>query len=252
MTILPSPVSRLSISSRVAILLAFQVLIGPSAHSQAAPPPSQLTKEQIVQRIDQAVQQRTDGISGYTVQEQYDLYRNSDPTPAAQETIKTTYTRAVGKDYTPIAQSGSSLLRSAVIDHVLAGEKELNLAANREGTLITSKNYEITPQPGTAEVNGRQCVLVTLKPLRKSPHLFNGKMWVDSTDFTIVRLQGTPSQSPSVFAGQATVARDYAKVDGFAMATHAEAHSHTFLFGETTPKIDYTNYNIDRDPTASH
>ena len=249
MTILPSPTSRLRSSSRFAILLAFflpELVVFP-AHSQSAQPP-QLTSEQIVQRIDEAVQQRSNAIAGYTVQEQYNLYRNSDANPSAQETIKTTYTRAVGKDYTPIAQSGSALLRSAVIDHVLAGEKELNLAANREGALITSKNYEITPQPGTAEVNGLQCILVTLKPLRKSTHLFNGKMWVDASDFTIVRLEGTPSESPSVFAGQATVARDYAKVEGFAMATQAEAHSHTFLFGDTTLKIDYANYKIDLDP----
>src|SRR5271168_3988134 len=160
MTILPSPASRLRSSSRFAILLAFFLpeLTGLPAHSQSAPP-SQLTNEQIVQRIDEAVQQRSNAISSYTLQEQYNLYRNSDADPSAQETIKTTYTRAVGKDYTPIAQSGSALLRSAVIDHVLAGEKELNLAANREGALITSKNYEISPQPGAAEVNGRQCVL---------------------------------------------------------------------------------------------
>jgi hypothetical protein len=246
MTILPSPKSGLRISSQFAALLVLAALSIVPARSQSASAPQ--TNQQVVQRIDEAVQQRTDGISGYTVQEQYDVYRNGDTDPSARETIKTTYTRAVGKDYAAVAQSGSALLRSAVIDHVLAGEKELNLAANREGALITSRNYEITPQPGTVDLNGHACVLVTLKPLRKSPHLFNGKMWVDASDFTIVRLEGRPSQSPSVFAGQATVARDYAKVDGFAMATHAEAHSHTLLFGDTTLKIDYTEYKIDLDP----
>jgi outer membrane lipoprotein-sorting protein len=213
--------------------------------------PSTKTDAEIIQGIDAAVYSRFNAISGYTVQEQYTLYRNADPTPAAEETIKTVYTRAVGKEYTPIAQSGSAFLRSAVIDRVLAGEKDLNLAANREGALITSKNYEFHPQPGVVDLNGRQCIVVTLKPLRKSPHLFNGKMWIDASDYTVVRLQGAPSQSPSIFAGQATVARDYIKVDGFSMATHAEARSHTFLFGETLLKIDYTNYQIQRDPSAT-
>jgi len=205
---------------------------------------------EIIRGIDAAVYARSNAISTYTVQEQYSIYRNGEPTPAAEETIHTVYTRDVGKEYTPTAQSGSAFLRSAVIDKVLAGEKDLNLAANREGALITSKNYEFDPHPGTVERTGQQCILVTLKPLRKSPHLFTGKMWIDASDYTIVRLEGAPSQAPSVFAGQTTVARDYAKTGGFAMATHAEARSHTFLFGDTLLKIDYTNYEIQQDSSA--
>jgi hypothetical protein len=206
-------------------------------------------KTEIVHHIDAAVALRAKSIAHYTVQEQYDLYRNTDTTPAAQETIQTTYDRATGKQYTVAAQSGSSFLRSAVIDKLLAGEKDLNLPANREASWLTSSNYQMQPQSGTVQINNRTCILVIIKPLRKSPHLFDGKLWVDSADFTIVRLEGTPSQSPSFFAGQSTVARDYAKFDGFAMATHAEGHSHSFLFGDTTLKIDYTNYKIETLPT---
>jgi len=214
------------------------------------PAPSTKTDAEIIRGIDDSVSRRTNTISTYTVQEQYTLYRNGDTTPAAEETIQTVYTRAIGKEYTPIAQSGSAFLRSAVIDKVLAGEKDLNLAANREGALITSKNYDLQPQPGSVDLNGRTCILVTLKPRRKSPHLFTGKMWIDASDYTVVRLAGAPSQSPSIFAGQTTVARDYIKIDGFSMATHAEARSHTFLFGDTLLKIDYTNYKIQQDPPA--
>jgi hypothetical protein len=32
------------------------------------------------------------------------------------------------------------------------------------------------------------------------------------------------------------------------MAQHAEMHSHSFLFGETLMKIDYSNYQIQTDP----
>lgn len=214
------------------------------------PAPTAKSDAEIIHGIDDSVSRRTNAISTYSVQEQYSLYRNGDTTPAAEETIKTVYTRAVGKEYTPIAQSGSAFLRGAVIDKVLAGEKDLNLAANRDGALITSKNYDLQPQPGAVDLNGHQCILVTLKPLRKSPHLFTGKMWIDASDYTVVRLEGAPSQSPSIFAGQTTVARDYIKIDGFSMATHAEAHSHTFLFGDTILKIDYTNYKIQQDPSA--
>ncbi|HEX4321524.1 MAG TPA: hypothetical protein VHZ52_11510 [Acidobacteriaceae bacterium] len=212
---------------------------------------SEPTDQQIIQGIDAAVLARARSISRYTVQEHYFLYRNGEANPAAEETIQTVYLRATGKEYTHLSQSGSALWRAEVIDKILAGEKDLNLANHREGAWITSKNYELHPEPGRVQQNGVQCIVVDLKPLRKSPHLFNGKIWVDASDYTVVRLEGIPSQSPNVLAGQATVSREYIKIDGFSMATHAQAHSHTFLFGDTLLKIDYSGYKIETDHSAS-
>ena len=87
-----------------------------------------------------------------------------------------------------------------------------------------------------------------LKPLRKTPHLIDGKIWVDAASFTLVRLEGSPSESPSIFAGDTTLSRNYTDIEGFSMALHAEAHSHNFLFGSTVLKIDYTGYSIQTGP----
>jgi hypothetical protein len=214
-------------------------------------PVERLSDEEIVKRVDAAVYQRFNSVTGYTVREQYSLFRNGETTPAAQETIQTVYDRSTGKTYTPVSQSGSAILRSAIIDHVLAAEKEVNLPANREGALITSHNYDLKPEPGSVEKNGRQCIVVDLHPRRKSSHLFTGKAFVDAADFTVVHIEGAPSQSPSFLAGETTVSRDYAKIDGFSMATHAEARSHSFLFGDTLITIDYSGYKIDSTPAAN-
>jgi hypothetical protein len=219
-----------------------------SQMASQASTPDRPSDQEIVQRIDAAVYQRFNAVKGYTVREQYSLYRNGAAEPSAQETIQTVYERSSGKQYTAVAQSGSSLMRSAVIDHVLASEKEINLPANREAALITSRNYDLRPEPGFVEKNGRQCVVVDLNPRRKSPHLFTGKAFVDASDFTVVHIEGAPSQSPSFMAGDTKVARDYVKIDGFSMATHAEAHSHSFLFGDTLLTIDYSGYQIDQTP----
>jgi hypothetical protein len=210
-----------------------------------------LSNQQIVQRIDEAVYQRLNAIPRFTVQEQYKIFRNGSTTPAAQETVLTTYIRDQGKDYKPLAQSGSAVLRSYVIDKVLAGEKDVNVPANREGALMTSRNYDLRPEPGTTQRNGLTCIIVDLHPRHKSPHLFTGKVWLDASDYTIVHIEGAPSQSPSIFAGQTNVSRDYAKFSGYAMATHAEAHSHSFFFGDTLITIDYSDYHIDLDPATS-
>jgi hypothetical protein len=225
------------------------------SHAQSPQAASRPTDAEIIQRIDHAVQYRAQTINSYTVQEIYSIYRNGEANPSVQVTVKTQYTRANGKDYTPISETGSSILRSAVIDRVLANEKEMAKAANRESVAVTSANYEMHPQPGIVSRNGRDCVLVEIQARRKIPYLFNGKAWFDATDFTLVHIEGAPAASPSFFAGQTGGVRDYDKVDGFSMAQHAELHSHSFLFGDTLMKIDYSNYQIQLEPklaAASH
>jgi len=233
-------------SRRILGVLMFFLCIESAAHISAQE--ATLSSEEIIHRIDAAVRMRSESISAYTVHEHYSVYRNGEANPSAEETVRTEYTRATGKHYIPVSQSGSSLIRSAVIGKVLAGEEELNRPANRDSILITSANYEMHPHPDRVELNGHTCVIVDLKPLRKSPHLFDGKVWIDASDFTIVRLEGTPSQTPSWLVSQSGVSRDYAKVEGFAMAIHAEARAHSFLFGDTLLKIEYTDYNIQLEP----
>jgi hypothetical protein len=203
-----------------------------------------LSQEEVIRGIDAAVDHRSRMVSSYTVQELYSIYRNNEAKPSVEVTVNTVYTRATGKDYTTVAVTGSSLLRSAVVDKVIANEKEMAKASNRESVAITSANYEMTLLPGVVLQNGHTCVRIKLKARRKIPYLFNGMAWFDATDFTLVHIEGGPAASPSFFAGTTNGVRDYSKVDGFSMAQHAELHSHSFLFGDTVMKIDYSNYQI--------
>jgi hypothetical protein len=59
---------------------------------------------------------------------------------------------------------------------------------------------------------------------------------------------GTATQSASIFTGAAKVMRQYASVNGFAMATQARAVSDSFLLGRTTVTIDYRDYQIELRP----
>lgn len=198
----------------------------------------------ILQGIDAAVNAREQGLLGYTVTEHYAVFRNKDQVnPAAEMTVKTTYRKDVGKSYAILSESGSNLLRKQVLEPILDRERELTEPANRATAVITSANYEMAVK-GAQEVDGRNCVLVALRPRRESTYLFNGTIWVDAQDYSIVQLEGTASKSPTVLTGPAQVTRQYTMIDGFPMATHAKAVSNSWLLGQTTIKIDYTGYEM--------
>ena len=237
------------------LFCAIALLAGISASAQTPTPattPTQAstplpTKEEAIQRIDAAVHARTEAIAGYSVEEHYAIFRNGEQHPSAEVTVKTVYDRATGKEYTPIAQSGSDLLRSIVIDKVIANEKEMAKAANRESVSVTSANYDMEPEPAPATLNNHDCLIMDLRARRKATYLFNGKAWFDLADFTLLHLEGSPAQSVSFMAGDTTGTRDYEKIQGFSMATRANVHSHSFLMGTTVMTIDYTNYQIQLD-----
>lgn len=203
----------------------------------------------VIQGIDAAVKARVDSIAGYTVTEHYAVFRGGDETHSVAEmTVKTTYKKESGKNYAILSESGSAMIRRLGLDSVLASEKDINLPDKVAQSWITSANYDMTPKPGTQQIDGRECLAVAINPRRKAPNLIVGTLWVDAKDYTIVRLEGVSSKAPSIFAGVTHVMRQYTNIDSFAMATHARAESTTFLYGKTIVKIDYTDYNIQLRP----
>jgi len=240
--------SRTSGSWKAPLRVALFLLASLGA-GQAADLP--LDQEAAIRRVDQAVMMRVNRIAGYTVTEHYSVFRGKDEThPVAEMTVRTTYRPEVGKSYQILSQSGSALVRRLGLDPLLEREKEINLPANVSHAWITSANYDMQLKPGTQTLNGRPCLEFAITPKQKAPNLIVGSFWVDAKDYTIARLEGVASKSPSVFAGETHMMRQYANIDGFSMATHARAESSTFLYGRTVVTIDYTGYHIDVRPGA--
>jgi len=200
----------------------------------------------VVEQVDAAVKARSESIAGYTVTEHYAVYRNKDEVhPVAEMTVNTCYQKNTGKSYVIVAQSGSEIIRNLVLSAILDNEKHLNLPSVREGAWITSANYTMNlNSPGTLQLNGRDCLVLSLTPRIKMPYLIEGTLWVDLIDGSIIQVQGTTSRSSSFLTGRTQLIRQYANIDGLSEATHFRAVSNSFLFGETIVTIDYTNYQI--------
>lgn len=238
-----------SVIARAIATASFLICFGIAAPGVPAAS-QQLDESSVIQHIDAAVKARLDNVIGYTVTEHYAVFRNNDELhPVAEMTVHTVYNVETGKTYTPISQSGSSIIRSQVLGTILDNEQRVNQPGNREASWITSANYQMKLKPGGIQLlDGRECLLLTLAPKRTSPSLFSGTLWIDAKDYSIVQLVGTASKSPSFIAGPAEAMRQYAPVSGFAQATHASAVSNSFLFGRTEVKIDYLDYQVQLRP----
>jgi len=234
-----------------------QTLLGIVAISFLAFPGLMLWAQQpdsasVVRNVDAAVRARIDNVVGYTVTEHYAVYRANDEIhPVAEMTVKTTYAQNTGKSYAIMSQSGSTVVRNVVLNTILDNEKRLNQPGVRESAWITSANYEMKLEAvGTQTLDGRNCLILAVNPRRKATYLFEGTLWVDSKDGSIVQLQGTASKSSSMLTGPTQLVRQYANIGGFSEATHARAVSYGSLLGETIVKIDYQDYQIQLRPSV--
>ncbi len=229
----------------VSRILCSCLLIGSSSLPPADAQPDADTT--ILQGIDASVHARENYLLGYTVTEHYAVFRNRDEQhPTAEMVVQTTYRRDLGKNFSIVSATGPLLLRK-MLETILDRERKMTQPANRATAVITPGNYEMTVKDSET-VDGRNCVAVAIKPRRVSPYLFNGTIWVDAQNQSIVQLSGISAKSPSILTGPSEVFRQYTQIDGLPMATHAKAVSNSSLLGQTTIKIDYTGYQMQLQP----
>jgi hypothetical protein len=200
----------------------------------------------IIHGIDTAVQSRTENVLGFTDIEHYAVYRGSDQThPAAEMTVRFTYKKGIGKTYAILSQSGSDLVLKFGLHPLLENDVNINDPAKIGQSLFISANFEMKLKSGGAQsLDGRTCYALDITPRRDAPNMIDGIIWVDVRDYTLVKVQGIASKSPSIFAGTTHMMRDYINIHGYAMATHARAESNSFFFGRTVVVIDYSDYHL--------
>jgi hypothetical protein len=214
----------------------------PPAMNRAAQHPDQAA---VIRQIDAAVFARVNNILEFTDVEHYSVYRGGDEThPAAEMTVRDTYKKGVGKEYTVLSESGSGLILHFGLKPLIENEKTINLPGNVEKSWFTSANYEMKLKPGVMRLNSRDCYVLDIKPRGEAPNLIIGTLWADVKDGFVVQIEGVASKNPSVLAGTTHMMRQYANISEFSMATHARAESTSALFGHTVVTIDYSGYQL--------
>lgn len=209
--------------------------------------------EAIVRSVDGAVQARYNNILAFTDSEHYAVYRGDDEThPVAEMTVIDNYKKGVGKSYTIVSESGSSIILKFGLRPLLENEKQINLPGNLEKSWFISDNYQMKLRPGgPVRLNGRACYIFDIAARNKAPNTMNGSMWVDASDGTLAQIDGMATEAASVFSGPAHMHREYANIEGYSMAMRARAESKSAVFGRTVVTIDYSHYKLQIQAAAA-
>jgi len=203
----------------------------------------------VVQGIENAQRYKEQCLAGLTATEHY-VVKNSHFNEAALMTVHVSYKRGAGKTYEVVSRSGPGLLQRRVLDRLLEEESAMSRGTERERSLLTTANYSMELS-GSQEIAGRQCYVLNLAPKSRNTHLLKGRAWIDSTTFSLVRIEGRPTASPSFWTGKPLIVRDYMPVQGFWLAEHSHATSEGFFAGTTQLDVHYTEYSISPDVRTS-
>ncbi len=224
------------------IVMAFFAVAGAWASSGSLPATTNLTADQIVarmqthDRIQQQELQHYQSVRVYRVE-----YRGYSARIAARMKVLFSYDATTGKSFRILSRSGSSFLCDDVLKRAVESEEQ---ASRQKGsTALTSANYSFRLL-GTDQVNGRPAYILDVTPLKPEKFLYKGKIWVDATDFALVKIEATPAKNPSFWISRTAIWYSNAITDGFWLPQETKSKTSVRIGGTAVLTIDYGPYQI--------
>ena len=160
----------------------------------------------------------------------------------AKETVRMDYVAPDRKTFVTIAEEGSSVVRHLVLKRLMETEASAAAGQDRRDSSITPANY-IFRLLGEEDLGPHHCFVVEALPQRRDKYLFEGKIWIESQDFAVVRITGHPAKNPSFWIKRADFVRQYEKIGDFWLPAMDQTFVEVRLYGK---KILSIEHHIDR------
>ena len=100
-----------------------------------------------------------------------------------------------------VASSGSSYVPGALVS--LDGPEHF-------ATQINSENYSFR-MIEISRIDGRMAYVIKATPKREDKSLFRGRIWVDTEDYALARVEGEPAKNPSFWTKSVHFVQQYRK-----------------------------------------
>ena len=187
-------------------------------------------------------QQRDATLLGYTEQR---TYKVTDTTGKvrAEESGQMEYHAPDKKTFVTSSESGSGMVRRMALKPLIASEIETTSGKQHHDSSISPANYTFELL-GEQQVGPYRCFVVRATPKRQDKYLFEGKVWIDTQDYAVVRIAGHPAKKLSFWIERADFVREYQKIDGFWLSKKDETFVKVRMYGQKILIIDHQNYTV--------
>jgi hypothetical protein len=229
-------------------LALWMLVCSPVARTQSsAPPPiaeSRLSMQQVLSKLVEKNAERADALQKYQGRRFYSLDYKGFPTSFhAEMVVDMTYMAPATKQFKIVSQSGPDWLVDRVLKRLLETEQEASTEENRARVALDSSNYEFSGFEHLDALDNCSYV-ISVEPKIPSKLLYRGRIWVDSTDFSVCRIEAEPSKNPSFWIKKTDIHHSYLKIGDFWLPEKNESVSAIRGGGRAVLIIKYQNYEI--------
>jgi hypothetical protein len=150
------------------------------------------------------------------------------------------------KTFTVDSESGSGLVRHMALNPLIKSEIETAVGKEHHDSAISADNYSLNLL-GEQQVGPYRCFVAQAVPKRKDKYLFEGKLWIDVQDYSVVRIEGHPAKKLSFWIERADFVRQYQKIEGFWLPQKDQTLVQVRLYGKKILNIDHQDYVVNAD-----
>ncbi|HEV7966476.1 MAG TPA: outer membrane lipoprotein-sorting protein [Candidatus Acidoferrales bacterium] len=206
------------------------------------PPPPEVNETRLFAELIKHNERHNAALLGYTEQRTYAV---TDITGKvrAEEIGQMEYRAPDKKTFATTSESGSGIVRRLALNPLIAGEIEAASEKQHHDSAITPANYTLELL-GEQTVGPYRCFVVQATPKRSDKYLFEGKVWIDTEDYAVVRIEGHPAKKLSFWIERADFVREYQRIDGFWLSKRDETFVKVRMYGQKILTIDHQNYAV--------
>jgi hypothetical protein len=145
--------------------------------------------------------------------------------------------------YSSVHFEGDRFVKSNVILKLLQSEVDHVRKGDDGATAISEQNYKFSYK-GTEQINDHQAHVFHVKPRRKVSGLFKGRIFLDASTGSMLRMEGTIVKSPSFFVRDINFVQDFEDVQGFTLPTTLRTWAHARIVGRTIVNVIHRSYKL--------
>jgi hypothetical protein len=201
-----------------------------------------ITESQVLAQLAAHNEKRRAGLHDYTVQRTYQVIDLKGKVHA-EEVGRMDFFSPDTKAFTVTSESGSGLVRRMALNALINGEIEAAAGKEHRDSAISTDNYSLKLL-GEQQLGPYRCFVAEAAPKRTDKYLFEGRVWIDVNDYSVVRIEGHPAKKLSFWIQSADFVRQYQKVDGFWLPEKDQTLVQVRLYGKKILNIEHRNYVV--------